>query len=267
MPPPGGRRFAMADVPAEPTAPSPLERLGLACASVAHDFNNLLSVINVCAGEIADEAESRVQRERAGEIRDAAGRGADLTRRLLRSDGTSAPAAEAAPVAADEAIVDCLALLRRTLPGSVDLSLSSEGQVPHVMLARGELERMLLNLAANSRDALPDGGTVAIRTALVTVEPGDPVLPVGWCVRIAFSDDGEGMAPEVASRAVDALYTTKPAERGSGLGLATVNAIARLRGGDMRINSSAGAGTTVAIYLPAVRAGGEPLALARPTAT
>jgi two-component system cell cycle sensor histidine kinase/response regulator CckA len=247
----------------EPVLPSPLDDPGLACATVAHDFNNLLSVINVCAGEIAADAENRVQLERVEEIRDAARRGAELTRRLLASTGGAAPDPHAAPVAVEAAIVDALPLLRRTLPASTDLSVSSAGCVPRAMLGPGELERMLLNLASNSRDALGAGGRVAIRTALAPIAPGDPVLPVGWSARITFSDDGEGMTPEVAARAIDPLYTTKPAEDGSGLGLATVQAIARGRGGDVRINSSPGRGTTVSIYLPAVRASGAPLALAR----
>ena len=243
--------------------PSQLEGLGLACATIAHDFNNLLSVICVCAGEIAADAEHRTQLERAEEIRDAARRGAELTRRLLASTGGAAPDPHAAPVAVEAAIVDALPLLRRTLPASTDLSVSSAGCVPRAMLGPGELERMLLNLAANARDALSAGGRVAIGTSLAPIGPGDPVLPMGWSARIAFTDDGEGMTPEVAARAIEPLYTTKPAEDGSGLGLPTVRAIARGRGGDVRIDTSPGRGTTVAIYLPAVRANGAPLAPAR----
>ena len=258
-------RFSPAADPAPaPAHSSGLDGLGLTGATVAHDLNNLLSVINLCAGEIAEDAEHRVQFERAEEILEAARQGAELTRRLLSSTEPAAQDPDAAPVAVGPAIVDALPLLRRTLPSSTDLMVSSAGGVPSAKLGLGELERMLLNLAANSRDALGAGGRVAINTALASVGAGDPVLPVGWSVRISFSDDGAGMTPEVAARAVEPLYTTKQPGNGSGLGLPTVRAIARGRGGDVRINTSPDRGTTVAIYLPAVRANGAPLALARP---
>lgn len=251
--------------PAVAPVPSHLERLGLKTASVVHDFNNLLSVIMVCAGEIADSASGSVQRERAHEISAAATRGAELTRRLL--DGERPERSGIEPVAVDIAIIDALPLLRRTLPSSTDLNLASEGHLPHVLLARGELERMLVNLAANSRDAITASdagtGTVAIRAAVSSVPPGDPILPVGWCVRISFCDDGVGMAPEAVSRALHPYYSTKNGGGGTGLGLPTVLALARASGGDVRISSAPGAGTAVSIYLPAVRAGGEPLTLQR----
>jgi len=231
-------------------------------ASVAHDFNNLLSVILVCAGEIADSAGDDEQRARAEEIRAAAERGAGLSKRLLQQGATDAATLD--PVALDVAIIDALPLLRRTLGADADISLTSSGGVPRALLAPGELERMLLNLAANSRDAMASGGSVDIRTAVVPIPAGDPHLPVGSCAKISFTDDGTGMSAEVARRAVLAYYSTKDEEEGTGLGLATVQAIARSRGGDLRISTTPGSGTTVSIYLPAVRESGEPLALRPP---
>lgn len=251
---------------APPPSPGPsrLEQLGALTASVAHDFNNILFVIMVCAGEIADEAGDEAQSERAGEIRAAAERGAELSRRLLAQDGSPAAPSEALPL--DAAIVDAVPLLRRTLGRHTEITLSSEGHLPCVRLTGGELERMLVNLAANSRDAMPDGGAVAIRTALVTVPMGDPFLAPGWCVRISFSDSGAGMSPDVASRAVQPYFSTKRAGTGSGLGLATVHALVRSRDGDLRISTTPGSGSTISLYLPAVRATGEPLALPAPAA-
>jgi len=244
-------------------APSRLEQLGLTCASVAHDFNNLLSVIMVCAGEIADDGEG-THRERAIEIRAAAQRGAELSRCLLEHEGRTRPQPQ--PLAIDVALIDALPLIRRTLELTTEISLTSGGHVPRVRMAQGELQRMLLNLAANARDAMPQGGSVAIRSGVARVPPGDPVLPTGWCVRISFSDSGTGMTPEVAHRATQPYFSTKPSSAGTGLGLATVLALARSRGGDIRINSLPGSGTTVAIYLPAVRADGRALSLPRPAA-
>lgn len=247
-----------------PYSPSRLEQLGLMTAGVAHDFNNVLSVIMICAGEISAAATDAEQRERAREISDAAERGAELSRRLLSQERLPEPESE--PIAIDTAIVDALPIVKRTLGDDVEISLSSQGHLPHVLLAPGELQRMLVNLAANSRDAMPGGGSVAIRTGQVTVAPGDPVLGTGWFVRITFTDSGTGMAPDVARRAMQPYFTTKRSG-GSGLGLATVQGLVRSRGGELRITSAPGAGATMTLDLPAVTADGEPLSLAgRPSA-
>jgi len=240
-------------------APSPgeLEELGRRTAEVAHDFNNLLSVIMVCAGEIAAGVGGE-QRERAEEIRAAAERGAELTRGLVgggRAD--SAPA----QVAVATAVGDAAHLIGRTLGPEVHLSLECEGALPPVALAVADLERILLNLAANARDAMPEGGAAAIAASAIAVPPGDPILGTGLHVRIAFADTGTGMNPEIARRAVEPYYSTKDGESGSGLGLAGSRALARGVGGDLRINTRLGGGTTVSIYLPALDARGEPLAL------
>lgn len=246
-------------VPGPPPANelSRLEQLGLMTAGVAHDFNNVLAVIMVCAGEIAATGDAE-QRERAHEISDAAERGAELSRRLLTEGCLPEPEAE--PLAIDTAIVDALPLVKRTLGPGIEIALSSQDHLPHVLLAPGELQRMLVNLAANSRDAMTDGGAVAIRTAQVTIPPGDPLLGTGWYLRISFTDTGSGIGPELIGRAAQPYFTTKPGG-GSGLGLATVRGLARSRGGEMRLSSPPGAGTTVTLDLPAVSADGEPLSL------
>ena len=238
--------------------PSRLEQIGRQTAGVAHDFNNLLSVILVCADEIADAAGNQTQRVRAKEIRAAAERGATLSRRLLSDERGDAPASER--IAIDVAIIDGLGLLKRALGSEVELSLTSDGHLPPVRLVPGELERILINLATNSRDAMPEGGSLAIRTSLVPVAPGDPSMCAGWFVRIALSDTGTGMTPEVARRAIEPHFSTKDSGAGSGLGLATVHDLTRAAGGDLRINTTPGSGTTVSVYLPA--AGVEHIALA-----
>ncbi len=245
-------------------APAELEALGRRTASVAHDFNNLLSVIMVCAGEIADGA-GELQRDRAEEIREAARRGADLCRGLLaeqRAVSDAAPFREPAPLAVDEAILASRKLIERALGPGIRVDLASEGPLPRVALAPAGLERVLLNLAANSRDAMPEGGAVAIRTATVPVPPGDPRLGTGLHVRISFGDSGSGMSPEVAQRALEPYFSTKCGAGGSvGIGLAGAHAMIREAGGDLRINSRPGIGTTISIYLPALDSSGKPLAL------
>ena len=246
-------------------APAPtraeLEALGRQTAGVAHDFNNLLSVILVCAGEIADGPADGSHRERAGEIRAAAERGAELSRRLLTGEGrVEREDAGPEPVAIDVAVLGAMKLLERAVGPGIELRLISDGHLPRVRLAAGEIERILLNLAANSRDAMPGGGAIAIRTGIVPVPPGDPCLGTGWHVRIAFADSGAGMRPEIARRAAEPYFSTKR-DTGTGLGLASVQALVRAAGGDVRINSRAGCGTTISIYLPALDAAGRVLAL------
>lgn len=243
---------------------SRLEQIGRQTASVAHDFNNLLSVILVCADEIAEATGDQIQRVRAQEIRAAAERGAALSRRLLSDEDGDAPASQ--PTEIDVAIIDMLGLLKRTLGSRIELSLTSDGHLPPLRLVPGELERILINLATNSRDAMPDGGSLAIRTGLVPVPAGDPLMRAGWFVRISVSDSGAGMTPEVARRALEPHFSTKGVGEGSGLGLATVYDLARAAGGDLRINTTPGAGTTVSVYLPASGVSGRTIALAQPPA-
>ena len=274
--PPVAGRFSHPDVPGaaraadrlaaparlpEPTPSSPgpsrLEQLGRLTASVAHDFNNLLSVILVCSGEIAEVATDQTQRARAEEIKEAAERGAALSRRLLAADRVEEPVPETVEV--DVAIINAAGLLRRTLGTGIELSLTSDGHVPPISLVPGELERILLNLAANARDAMPSGGSVSIRSGLVLIPPGDPVLGAGWYIRIAVADNGVGMTPDVARRAILPYFSTKPEGEGTGLGLATVQGLARAARGDLRINTAPGEGTTVSVYLPAPNTRGQAL--------
>jgi signal transduction histidine kinase len=270
-PPPGPGAFAGSapivlpdrNKPKPSPSPAELEELGRKTATVAHDFNNLLSVIMVCAGEIADETDG-VHRERAEEIREAALRGAGLCRSLLteeRAASGGAPAPQAQSLAADEAILGSRKLIERALGPRIRLDLTSDGTLPQIALAGADLERVLLNLAANSRDAMPRGGAVAVRTETVAVPPGDPRLGTGLHARITFADDGMGMSPDVAGKALEPYFSTKGEEAGSGLGLAGAVAMTRAAGGDLRINSQPGIGTTISIYLPALDASGRPLAL------
>ena len=246
-------------------APSPqdLEELGRRTACVAHDFNNLLSVIMVCAGEIAGAAEG-AQRERAEEIREAAQRGAELSRGLLAAERAlsgAAPEPAPEPLAVDGAILGSIKLIERALGPGIQLNHTSDVALPRVALPAAALERVLLNLAANARDAMPAGGAVAIEAGVVAIPPADACLGTGWHVRIAFADTGSGMSPEVARRALEPYFSTKDGSDGRGLGLATALEMIRAGGGDLRINSRPGSGTTISIYLPALDSAGEPLAL------
>lgn len=237
-----------------------LETVGRLTAGVAHDFNNMLSVILASASELEEALRNRENRERASEIRAAAERGARLTKQLLTYSRPER--AEPQLVDLNLATLDAIRLLVRTIGAEVELRTDPAAGLPMVMLVPGQAEQMLVNLATNARDAMPDGGRITIRTRLSSIDAGDPQLGAGWHVRLTVCDTGTGMPEEVVGRALEPFFTTKDRSRGTGLGLATVSEIARSAGGDVRISSRPGEGTAVSVYLPAVRSNGVQAVLA-----
>jgi CheY-like chemotaxis protein len=153
-----------------------------------------------------------------------------------------------APVAVDAVIANLGQILNHTIGAGIEVRMAL-GAGALALCDENQLENAILNLAINARDAMPDGGVLTISTAL-TCEPACPDLPDGDYVRISVADTGQGMAPEVASRAIEPFFTTKPFGQGTGLGLAQVYGIARQAGGTLRIESDEARGTIVHIILP-----------------
>jgi two-component system cell cycle sensor histidine kinase/response regulator CckA len=147
-------------------------------------------------------------------------------------------------------VADMQGLLRRTIGERVKLRTSSARDLPPIKANRGQIERVLLNLAANARDAMPDGGTLVVSTANVDPPRGAAADGAGRMMGLRVTDTGCGMEEEVAARAFDPFFTTKPAERGTGLGLATVYGIVKQSGGEIELRSKPRHGTTVEIRLP-----------------
>jgi CheY-like chemotaxis protein len=147
-------------------------------------------------------------------------------------------------------------MLRRTIGEHIDLRFARDDATRwRVLIDRGQLEQVLVNLAVNARDAMPDGGTLTIETRNVELDetflqPEARMTP-GPYVVIAVSDTGVGMAPEVAARAFEPFFTTKPSGSGTGLGLATIYGIVISSGGIVRLYSEPGIGTSAKVYLPA----------------
>ncbi|HET7902673.1 MAG TPA: ATP-binding protein, partial [Candidatus Nanopelagicales bacterium] len=216
---------------------------------IAHDFNNLLGVILNYASLLARDAESDDVRADLAEISAAAERGAGLTRQLLTFARRDAGRRESVEV--NTVVRDVTTMLRRTLGELVELELLLHPQPLHVLADRHQLEQIVLNLAINARDAMPDGGTLVI-----TTRPGpEPPQPGSLgTVELSVVDSGTGMSPDVVERAVEPFFTTKPPGQGTGLGLATVYGIAGQHGGELALESALGAGTTVTVRLPAAQA-------------
>jgi two-component system, cell cycle sensor histidine kinase and response regulator CckA len=230
-----------------------LESIGQLAGGVAHDFNNLLGVILNYAEFVIDElpADSGT-RDDVEEIREAARRGADLTRQLLIFSRREAVRLEAIDV--NQLVLGLKKFLRRALGEHVVLTLELDPRPRQISADPGRIEQVLVNLAVNGRDAMPDGGPLVIKTSLAIVDkesaPQHAGVEPGEYVVLTVSDDGCGMSPEVAQRAFDPFYTTKPKGQGTGLGLATVWAIANEAGGRVGIYSEPGIGTTIKVFLP-----------------
>lgn len=229
-------------------------------AETAHDFNNILSVILSCASDLAATDLDPHQREGIDEILAAASRGAVLTRELIDRGRRGGTPATVTPADIEAAIASVAPLLRRTAGPGVAVGLELDPGLPRALCDPDELGRALLNLVANARDAMPGGGELRIRADVATIGASDTTLGPGWYVRIAVTDTGAGMSPEVLGRVAEPYFSTK-AERGNGLGLPAVFAAVRAVAGDVRISSVLGRGTTVALLLRAARADGTPLAL------
>jgi signal transduction histidine kinase/CheY-like chemotaxis protein len=228
-----------------------MEGLGRLTGGVAHDFNNLLMVI---MGSL-DMLEKRLPGARGHRlvtaIRGAAERGVGITRSLLAF--SRAGRADLSVVDVNGCLREVLGMVRETAGPSVSVALELDDAVSPVALDRVQLDLALLNLAANARDAMPAGGTLRIASRRAMMPDGAPAT------EIVAADTGEGMPPEVQRRAFEPFFTTKEIGRGTGLGLTQVYGFARSAGGLVRIDSRRGAGTSVALLLPAtaVRPAGD----------
>jgi len=240
-----------------------LESLGQLAGGVAHDFNNLLLVIRNYASFVSEElaaaeagrphAEWSAIRADADQVITAADRATRLTHQLLAFGRREV--VHPRPLVLNEVVTDIEELLRRTLGEHVELSTDLAPDLWRTMADPGQIEQVLVNVAVNARDAMPDGGRLTLRTENVTLvdeERADgSALDSGPHVRLRIIDTGSGMHREIADRAFEPFFTTKPKGEGAGLGLATVYGIIAQAGGDTSIISSPGDGTTITALLPA----------------
>jgi PAS domain S-box-containing protein len=221
-----------------------LETVGQLAGGIAHDFNNLLGVILNYAEFVTEALEGHPAREDVREITHAAERAADLTQQLLVFSRRDMATTEALDV--NDLMTDFERLMRRTLGEDIGLRIVRGADAPAIRAERSQIEQVLLNLAVNARDAMPDGGDLLIGTRLLRDDDGH------W-LRITVSDGGQGMTDDVIEHAFEPFFTTKPKGSGTGLGLASVYGIVTAAGGRVSIDSEVGIGTTFTIDLPAAR--------------
>jgi PAS domain S-box-containing protein len=218
-----------------------LESLGELAGGVAHDFNNLLGVILNYTTLLGRRIKDPALASDVAEIHAAAERAAGLTRQLLTF--ASRDVAHPEPLELNDVVRGVASMLARTLGEQIELQLDL-GDGPVVAVAdRHQLELIVLNLAINARDAMADGGCLTIATEAVETDGRRQAV-------LRVIDTGAGMPPEVVARAFEPFFTTKQRGQGTGLGLATVYGVVRQTNGDVRIDSTLGAGTTVTVVLP-----------------
>ncbi|MBI5342299.1 MAG: PAS domain S-box protein [Deltaproteobacteria bacterium] len=244
-----------------------MEAVGRLAGGIAHDFNNLLMAITGYSELLLDRVgDNEPMWREIEEIRKAGARAASLTRQLLAFSRRQVLQPKLLDV--NGVVLNVERMLRRLIGEDVELVTSLDDGLGKVRADPGQIEQVIMNLVVNSRDAMPSGGKLVLRTANVDVGKGDaprhPDVPEGDWVLLSVSDMGTGMSDEVKAHLFEPFFTTK--EKGTGLGLATVYGIVRQSGGHVRADSEPGRGTTMEIYLPRL-AGAADLHEETPTAS
>ncbi|HVT10527.1 MAG TPA: ATP-binding protein [Polyangia bacterium] len=265
---PGGERIAFQAIGKDVTREVELEAkvvdsermqaIGQLAGGIAHDFNNLIFVIWSCveiasarlagsaADGVADVADNLLI------IRQAADRAAVLTRQLAAVGRNEALRVSAVDLSV--LLQNLAPLLKRLLPGTIALDLRCTAGLPAVLVDPAQIERVVINLVTNARDAMPSGGRLVVRTGAETVAADDttahPPIRAGRYAVLAVTDTGVGMDAATARRIFEPFFTTKREGRGTGLGLTTAYGIVEQAGGRIRVETAPGAGSTFFVYLP-----------------
>jgi PAS domain S-box-containing protein len=231
-----------------------MEAIGSLAGGIAHDFNNILMVIRGYSSILLENLSDEKHQHQVLQIDQAAQRAAELTHQMLAFSRQQVLNPELTDVNA--IVADALVLLERVLGEDIKLDCELDPGLGSVLVDRGQLSQVILNLAGNARDAMHDGGTLSIQTANVELDEDatpEDVAP-GEYILLRVADSGVGMDAETKARAFDPFFTTKA--QGTGLGLAMVYGIVKQSGGHVSVSSEPGHGTTLAIYFPRV----EPIA-------
>ncbi len=231
-----------------------MEAVGRLAGGVAHDFNNILTVINSFSNfllesdDIGDSSRADIQT-----IKDAATRAEGLTHQLLSFSRRRIAQVDVLDV--NQLVGEMDKLLRRLIGEDIELETTLEGSLGLVVADPTHVEQVIMNLAVNARDAMPDGGKLTIKTGNITLDANSSPkesaeITPGEYVMIAVSDDGVGMDEETQLRIFEPFFTTKEVGKGTGLGLSTVYGIVKQSGGFVWVHSEPGKGTTFQVHLP-----------------
>jgi PAS domain S-box-containing protein len=232
-----------------------MEGIGQLAAGIAHDFNNILTIIQGHASRLHNlEGLPERTKESVAQVSVAADRAATLTRQLLTFCRKQAMVAKETDL--NETVTHVSAMLERILGEDIALEVKGNTNLPSINADSAMLELILINLACNSRDAMPKGGTLRIATSSVEINAAyvqqRPEARAGQHVCLTVADTGCGMRPETLRRVFEPFFTTKEVGKGTGLGLATVYGIVDQHHGWIEVISEVGVGTTFKIYLPQV---------------
>jgi PAS domain S-box-containing protein len=230
-----------------------IEAIGRLAGGIAHDFNNLLTVVSGCTDHLLRNLPAHAPlRRRAEDIRRAADRAAALTHQLLAFSRRQLLAPQLLDLGA--VVTNIEQLLRRLIGEDIDLTIARSGDPALVSADPGQIDQVIMNLAVNARDAMPDGGTLSIETGDIALSEAHvrrwPWILPGRYVRLAVRDTGSGMSPDERARIFEPFFTTKTA--GTGLGLSMVYGIVKQSGGHIVVESESGTGSTFEIFLPRV---------------
>jgi signal transduction histidine kinase/CheY-like chemotaxis protein len=244
-----------------------MDAIGRLAGGVAHDFNNLLLVISAYAELMLDSlGENDALRRNVGEIITASRRAADLTRQLLAFGRKQMQLLQVVDL--NTVIAEITVMLPRLIGEDIELIFLPEGNLGKVKADPVQIEQIVMNLAANARDAMPSGGTLTIETATVIVDEAyvqrHSIVPPGDYVLLTVADSGQGIATKHLSHIFEPFYTTKEEGKGTGLGLATVYGIVKQNGGFIWVYSEPGQGTAFKIYLPQVHSLSREVRLIKP---
>ena len=233
-----------------------MEAVGTLAGGIAHDFNNLLQAVIGFSEILMNRQEpGSADLQDLRKIHAAGKRGADLVRNLLTFSRKVEP--KLTPVDLAGEVIEVQKLLSQTIPKTIKIVVSSRGRVSEIMADRSQITQVLMNLAVNARDAMPDGGILTLGTENIFLDNAfvstQPEIEPGEYVLLTVSDTGHGMDKQTLDRIFDPFFSTKEVGKGTGLGLATVYGIVKQHGGHIVCSSEPGQGTTFKIYFPAIQ--------------
>lgn len=245
-----------------------MEGIGMLAGGIAHDLNNVLSPILLSIELLRMRFPGEAGESCINSIESAARRGAGVVRQVLTfARGIEG---ERIPLRIKDVIRELASMIDETFPRSIEIRRSLPADLPLVLADATQLHQVLLNLAVNARDAMPDGGVLTLQADRVslggTASPFAIATKPGAYLRISVRDTGQGIPPELLDRIFEPFFTTKAPGKGTGLGLATAFGIVRSHGGFLDVKSTLGVGTVFEVYLPAIIAPSQPAAAPAPPA-